>query len=299
MTLLNLNEDLKNEFLTQFKTPINDLVNLNLIQNPCLSSIYSDEAKAVKNNHRNIILQQGRANFDIDSDGLTALQKVDLYCFYYFQMHFTSSYIFYLNEKEFLSSQIKQKNVWFIDIGCGPFTSGFAFNSWVSKIENSGTKSINYIGIDTSQSMLNKAIKVKGKLKKDNYLNCLFTTDKFEAIDNLRNLAGAPEDLLIILNYSYLFASHSLVVDDFINFTNELINGCYVLDKSRLVIMQQNPKTDSLNNKWNLYKEMLSNLHSYETYPKLYGFKFKDALESSNYPQPTFNVKCDILKSFL
>jgi hypothetical protein len=222
MTLLNLNEDLKNEFLTQFKAPIDNLVNLNLIQNPCMNGIYSDEAKAVKNNHRNVVLQQGRANFGIDSDGLTALQKVDLYCFYYFQMHFTSSYIFYLNEMEFLSNQIKQKNVWFIDIGCGPFTSGLAFNSWISKIENPDTKSINYIGIDTSQSMLNKATTVKEKLKKDNYQNCIFTTDKFEVSDNLRNLAGAPENLLIILNYSYVFASHSLEVDDFIAFTNEL-----------------------------------------------------------------------------
>ena len=62
--------------------------NLNLIQNPCMNGIYSDEAKAVKNNHRNVVLQQGRANFGIDSDGLTALQKVDLYCFYYFQMFY-------------------------------------------------------------------------------------------------------------------------------------------------------------------------------------------------------------------
>jgi fructosamine-3-kinase len=76
-------------------------------------------------------------------------------------------------------------------------------------------------------------------------------------------------------------------------------NSYYVLEQSRLVIMQQNPRTDSLNNKWNLYKQKLSNLHSYETYPKLYGFKFDDALGSSNYPQPTFSVKCDILKSFL
>ena len=290
---ITLSDGLKKQLEDEFLPPINSLFISGAIQNPNANGLHTPEAKAIKNTHRNTMLNQGRTDFEIAADGLTPAQKVDLYCYYYFQMHYTSSYRFYLHEKDFLQASIKDKTVWFIDIGCGPFTSGLAFNSWLKNFADMNSTKVNYIGVDTSKTMLLKAEAVSNSCAKLNYGDKVFSVDKNEILDVHQYIMQDDRELLFILNYSYLFASNSLDVQDFVDFTKGILGYA-----GKVIVLQQNPRLDSLNLKWTNYKSQLPVFTSKEKYPQLLAFQFDDALGSSNFPSPSFNVRCDLLKSF-
>ena len=62
---------------------------------------------------------------------------------------------------------MNDQNVYFIDVGCGPFTSGLAFHFWLKKQKarkNTTPKSVNYIGFDSSSTMIDKAKEVTESL---------------------------------------------------------------------------------------------------------------------------------------
>ena len=298
MTYLALTEELKNKLISNFKLPVDQLVKSGVIQDPNLNGINSSESVQIKNDHRNKIIQQGRADFDVDSDGLTAIQKVDLYGYYYFQMHFTSSYVFFLSETDFLKNVITNKHICFIDVGCGPFTSGLAFNSILSKPENMVYKSATYIGIDTSNKMLEKGQNVFKSISIPNFQQAIFNTDMKSITDGLHLMINQQEEIIFFLNYSYLFASHSLVVEEFVSFTNTILTQFCNTARCKLIVLQQNPKTDNLNIKWNDYANRLPALNRKDNFPKLLGFQFDDVLNSTKYQKPNMRVMCDILKSF-
>lgn len=287
----------------QFKSPIDNMIALGSIKDPNFGGRNSSASQDIKRNHRNIILQQGRADFNTDSDGLTASQKVDLYCYYYFQMHFTSTYSFIEKENNYLINLIKNKNIWFVDIGCGPFTSGLAFSFWLDKITIDKPYSVNYIGVDISASMLNKAKSVKQAYGCENFNSCVFIYDKSQVIDNIKNEGLDPNESVIIINYSYLFASHSLDVDEFVKFTKSIINKFYNINGERIIILQQNPKCDELNKNWRDYKNKLAgelmSVSRKPRYPKSYNFAYEDKLESSSRLNHDYDVKCDILEHYV
>jgi len=296
---ITLSDGLKQQFENEFLLPFNSLVASGIIQNPCANGLHTPEAITIKNFHRNTILNQGRTDFEVGYDKLTAAQKVDLYCFYYFQMHFTSSYRFYLAETDFLHDSIKGKTVWFLDIGCGPFTSGLAFSSWLSKFTDLENTTINYIGADISKTMLAKAEMVANNSHL-NFSTKLFFDDKDHIIDIPNVILDTQNEIVIVLNYSYLFASNSLVVADFVSFTTALLSSyCNPQNRvaGKLIILQQNPRLDSLNVKWASYKAQLPMLTSKGNYPQLFDFSFDDVLGCSNYVTPSFKVRCDVLKS--
>ncbi len=293
MTYITLTEELKNRLIQNFKNPVDLLVRNRIIQDPNFNGVNSLESIQIKNTHRNTIVKQGRADFDVDSDGLTATQKVELYCYYYFQMHFTSSYVFYLTESDFLVNILKDKHTVFIDIGCGPYTSGVAFNSWYKKHIDSEQSQVNYMGIDTANAMVEKSWSIISNFGDLVYKTNSISNNLNDIFNYLPSINSKKE--IFIINYSYLFASHSLDVNIMVDFTNRLRKE---YPQTKIIVLQQNPKTDSLNIKWNEYKTKLPNLSSKETYPKLLGFQFDDVLNSTKYVKPNFTVKCDILKSF-
>ncbi len=289
---ITLSDGLKKQLEDEFLPPLNRLISSRLIQQPNANGAYTPEAKAIKDNHRRNILNQGRADFTDSSNGFTPEQKVDLYCYYYFQMHFTSSFMFYLKEQEFLRDLIKDKSVWFLDIGCGPFTSGLAFNCWLKKNLDLTTTEINYIGIDTSSAMLNKANQLSKSFDDLRFKETILAPDT--AIFD-KQLPNSEREKIILINYSYLFASHSLVVSQMLDFTRvlQLANS-----SPKIVILQQNPDRNDLHLKWNEYQSQLTDFFSKENYPKVYPFSFDDALGCGNRPELSFSVRCNILKSF-
>lgn len=81
--------------------------------------------------HRRILLKQGRCNFDSPTHSLTSDELICLYNYYYFPMHFQSSYWLYnqLWTQGFGKAFISNMSPIFIDYGCGTLSSTIAFSS--------------------------------------------------------------------------------------------------------------------------------------------------------------------------
>jgi SAM-dependent methyltransferase len=271
--------------------PVNEIFNQGILENPNFTSPYTSEAIAIKWKQRNVILEQGRTDFNSESNGLTLTQKVDLYCFYYFQMHYSSSHILYRGlTKPNLGTLLKDKEVYFIDIGCGPFTSGLAFNRFLQNT-NLGNTITHYIGIDSSTAMIEKAKFICSKLNDKRYSDIVF----YSQIPNLISSFPKTQNMMLILNYSYFFGSQSLIVKDFIDFTNLLVAS---YPESKILVFHQNPTGRSLNVKWEEYKKGLPNLNSIPGCPTKYVFEYDDILKSSNREKLDLRCYLDVLTSF-
>lgn len=289
---ISLSNGLKEAFKKEFLTPVENIFKSKVILQPIDNN--------AKNKQRSEILKQGRANFDTSSNGLTPAQKVDLYCYHYFQMHFSSSYAFYAEEKELIIDLIKDCEVHFIDVGCGPMSSGLAFNCWLNKFAKEH-KEINYYGIDLSSTMTTKANEIeKGKNVSFRFKNFITLNKKGELLKKIKESKGNKLTQAVIINYSFLFASDSLVVTDFVKFTNEVYD--FFKDEEgdfdKLVVFYQNPTMSSLNTKWNDYKKSLKILKGKKHYPKNSNYSFNDIFGSSNRSSPSLKAKFDLLKSF-
>lgn len=101
------------------------------------------------------VIEYGRTNFDLQTK-YSSQEKVDLYCYYNMRQQycavmesFTSSFDFFASAFSDTSNRIS-----FIDLGCGPLTSGLAFNKTFS---SANRFHFHYIGIDISVAMLSKA----------------------------------------------------------------------------------------------------------------------------------------------
>lgn len=169
---------------------------------------------------REDVLERGSTNFDQDytsenTGHYTPRQKVLLYCATYMPMHLYSAYHFYSNHLMHLT---EQRNIVFIDFGCGPLTSGIAF--WAA----AGQPNITYIGVEKSEYMLNKAREIRNH-GPDGSSGPFFYKARscmnYEDLGGLLNgiEKGNPADTLILFNFSYVLASVTLQgdIDKFIN----------------------------------------------------------------------------------
>ncbi|MGH1339573.1 MAG: class I SAM-dependent methyltransferase [Aureispira sp.] len=248
--------------------------------------------------HRNEILDQGRTDFDEDSHGLTGKQKVDLYGFYYAQMHFTSNYICFLNKKPLLQEVLDEGILYFIDIGCGPMTAGIAFDHWLKKHSKQDQKVV-YIGIDISSNMITKS---KAIINNRNfnlqYHDYFLDTDKNEIIDYIREKHDPNLQQSFIINYSFLFASKSLNVQEFVSFTNKLYESTKNQNDTyaKFIILYQNPTHSNLSTSWVSYstKININESNSSETFR----YSFCDIMNSCNYPIMKLTARLDIVKSY-
>jgi len=296
MTLLKLSDNLKSSFVNSFKPLVEQMVSEGKIENPNTNGAYSNEAKSIKDTHRKTILDNGRADFSKAYAKLSENDKINLYCYYYFQMHFTSSYVLYLKSIDKLKTSAKGKEICFIDVGCGPYTSGFAFELIMNKFDKLNCTRANYIGIDISSNMITKAKVVADQLSNQMFSSKLFNIDKDFITDGLHLMVEDYGNVLYIVNYSYLFASKTLDVSDFQSFTNSIYTQQCMDNNSDLLILHQNPNYSILNEKWNEYKIAFDYLQTSSDFPKVISFSFNDVLESCKYVQPKFKVYCDILE---
>ncbi len=303
MATIKLTEKRKELFEKHFIEPVKKLQKLGKIDDPVNSE--------TNEHQRKYWLKLGRIDFDdrnswnkiIAANGvaikkceLTSYELVELYCYHYFQMHYRSSKLIFDNETETLLELCNLKSsVHFIDFGCGPMTSGIAFNHWLQdNVEEE--KNIRYYGIDRSKNMCMKAdlllqvpffageyslrsvfgindfdenfdgedtgVKVGfyGQLDQ----NCAYDTEK-----GIRNRT-------VIINCCYLFASDSLVVDDLIStiMDNIIPRTSISTDgdpsetmSCKIYIIHQNPVPDYRNKKWNEFKERMTDFKSVENYP--------------------------------
>ena len=215
------------------------------------------------------ILRQGQSDFDQVSFDKSSNEyyfpkdKVSIYCVHHMPRHLFGSYHIFTN---CLTPMREEDKVIFIDFGCGPLTSGIAFRIFA------GQRDITYFGIDSSQTMLNKAAAIN-KYGPNRYGDPFF--DKITLIRAYGNLTGLLDRYIenddrtqIIFNFCYFFSSPTL---DITNLSDVLIQIMKAYNPHKMCLIYQNPDHRSasglrrlkLYNKWEKLKANLSTLRSH------------------------------------
>ena len=210
------------------------------------------------------ILKQGQSDFDEVSFDKPSNEyyfpkdKVAIYCVHHMPRHLFGSYHIFTK----CLTPISQKNkVVFVDFGCGPLTSGIAFRAFA------GQSDITYLGIDSSRTMLNKAVTIN-KYGLNTYKEPFY--DKFELIRDVDDLTKLLDKSIedgdgtqVIFNFCYFFSSPTL---DLNNLSKALIQIMKKYNQHKMCFVYQNPDHRSLSKldrlkmygKWEKLKTNLS-----------------------------------------
>jgi len=226
---------------------------------------------------RNNIIEYGRTNFDQATLEHSSVDKVNLYCFYNMRKHYFSSLAIYKSFQDYFKTAISNSNnrIAFIDFGCGPLTSGLAFNQSFISIPNFH---FDYVGIDISSAMLNKA--------KEFSESDLFSRDtRFQFVKTLNDISESYFESIftlsntVILNFSYLFGN--LSKDDTERIA-EKVNT--LLDKyplNKFVLVFQNSSLEKRNRSYVIFKKLVPRLQSVTEFPKTEKVIYKNAIMSN------------------
>ncbi|HWJ25834.1 MAG TPA: class I SAM-dependent methyltransferase [Flavisolibacter sp.] len=198
----------------------------------------------------NVVLDRGKAKFDEGYLTLTPDDKVLLYCYFNLKKHFFTSLAVFAKLWNSLNN-IFSKSTYtpvFIDLGCGPLTSGLALGE-IFYAERNELLRFNYIGIDIAEAMIRKA---KEFSEIDLFSGeCQFSFYKsWNDIDfeELQNLAGVNNPF--ILNASYLFANlNEEYVIELADFVNKLVTKF-----KNVHFIYQNPDRADRNVHWESFK---------------------------------------------
>ena len=215
------------------------------------------------------ILRQGQSNFDEvsfdkpSSEYYFPKDKVSIYCVHHMPRHLFGSYHIFTN---YLTPISEKNKVLFIDFGCGPLTSGIAFRTFA------GQRDITYLGIDSSQTMLDKAASIN-KYGPNKYEEPFF--DKFELMRNWNYLTGLLDKYIengdttqLIFNFCYFFSSPTLDINSLSDVLTQIMKK---YNQHKICLIYQNPDHRSLSearrlklcSKWEQLKTNLSTIRSY------------------------------------
>ncbi len=199
------------------------------------------------------ILRQGQSDFDEVSYDKPSNEyyfpkdKVSIYCVHHMPRHLFGSYHIFTNCLTPISEQDK---IVFIDFGCGPLTSGIAFRAFAEQDD------ITYLGIDSSQTMLNKAAAI------NRYGPNAYSQPFFEKIALIRDSDSLPglldryiengDRTQIIFNFCYFFSSPTLDIGDLSEVLSQIMTE---YSQHKMCFIYQNPDHRSLSGarRFNLY----------------------------------------------
>lgn len=226
---------------------------------------------------RNNVIEYGRTNFDQGTFEHSSADKVNLYCFYNMRKHYFSSLAIYKSFQDFFKTTFSNSNnrITFIDFGCGPLTSGLAFNQSFVSIPNFH---FDYVGIDISSAMLNKA-------KEFSELGFFNRDTKFQFAKSLNEISGNYWESVftlsntVILNFSYLFGN--LLKEDTERFA-EKVNT--LLDKyplNKFVLVFQNSSMEKRNRSYVIFKKLVPRLQSVTEFAKTERIVYRNAIMSN------------------
>jgi hypothetical protein len=201
----------------------------------------------------NDILDRGKTKFDERYEGLEPSDKVLLYCYFNMKKHFFTSVAVFKKVWKSLHEIFTDKKYTpvFIDLGCGPLTSGLAMAELLQN-ENGELLRMNYIGIDISNAMIEKA----KEFSQSDLFHPDTTFSFFKSWNDIPNgqleeLAGKNNPFL--LNASYLFANlSSNEVDNLVIFVQKLVNNF-----KNVHFIFQNPDRVDRNEGWERFKQQL------------------------------------------
>ena len=213
--------------------------------------------------HREQILDKGTADFNTGFNGLTPHDKVIIYCYYYMQMHIVSSFHVFNSPDSLLKDYVldPSKNIVFMDFGCGPLTSGVALAWYYHSLDPKKQHNFHYIGIDNCEAMIRKAREISVR---PGWIDCTFDFLKsYKSHDYILELidiylsSGQYQEYLIVLNYSYLFASNTLDEKKLAELVQEILN---TYKSHKICLLYQNPNKKDLNSKWEEFKSLIPEL---------------------------------------
>ena len=261
-----------------------------------------------KTHHRNILVQQGQGDFVNGVNGLTPDNLTLLYCYYYFQMHFSSTVAMYYHYRDLLINEVfkPSKKIVFIDVGSGPFTSGISFLHY-TKLRATrdqinplrGNLQIEYYGIDNADSMRSMGNTLLTKYEATSHDNDFryFITNQNSNYENIPNLIGKRDNqTTIIINCCYFFASTSINVTNFTQSIQQLINDN---PSSKILLFYQNANSDIdiLRVNYRNFREGIKGLNETGNVEQL-PFSFDDEFNSTNYKPFRGIVKIQLLKNY-
>lgn len=197
------------------------------------------------------ILNYGRADFTEAYNDLTPYDRVQLYCYFNMRKHFFTTYAVYEKIFTTLNSNVFQKNkeLVFIDFGCGSLTSGLALASLYYDNENEPI-SMRYIGIDIAESMLEKA-KEFSETELFSPKSELIFYSSWDLVPDSVVAEITQNNSFVIFNASYLFASNSLDEKSLASFVNKITS--HLTNKAYFVF--QNPDRADRNEKYKKFKK--------------------------------------------
>ena len=158
------------------------------------------------------VLEMGRADFRVGyshpSYGtITANDKVSLYCFMNMRSHYYASLATF-RAYDLSAALSPGESTLFVDLGCGPGTSGLAFADHLN-----GSHKFDYVPVDLAPPMLDRA-------------SALFAAAQARQVGNgsIGNYitGGATPHRRVIFNASYLFASDSLDINWIVDVVNNV-----------------------------------------------------------------------------
>lgn len=196
------------------------------------------------------IIKQGQANFDAsyDNGSLQAEEIVMLYCYFNMRMHYFTSLSLFERSQIVQCYYNSGGKIKFIDIGCGPATSGLALVEHIYNVTETAA-AFDYYGVDCSIKMQQKAdsIMTNFAFNDSNYKG--FFSDVSQ-IDKRTFENGT----CIIINACYLFASSTLNLNGLVEFINDL-RELYPFKPK--YIFFQNPEYDVLNANYFAFKQLI------------------------------------------
>ena len=195
------------------------------------------------------IIELGQANFDKEyRNVLTGKEIVMLYCYFNMRKHYFTSLSIIERLGNLLDIYNSRKRIKFIDIGCGPATSGIALIDYLYSKTNRPVL-FDYFGVDIAASMRDTATDFMSNEIVDN--NSLVRVVKdFEELD----LSELTDGSCILINTSYLFASPSLDISKLAAFINEVCSQNKMVLK---YLLFQNPDDTKKNKKYFRFKELI------------------------------------------
>jgi DNA replication ATP-dependent helicase Dna2 len=139
----------------------------------------------------------------------------------------------------------------FIDIGCGPMTSGIAF---YQALKSKSNFVFNYSGIDRASPMLDKARQFSGSHIFDINDHFVYGEKLHDNFDHYKSWSILPN--CVILNCCYLFGNLSIEeAEDLANEINQL-KAAFPLNK--YIVVFQNTSAEKRNRSYRVFKKALT-----------------------------------------
>lgn len=234
------------------------------------------------NEIRNDIIKYGRADFRGKYKSLSTDEIVLLYCYFNMRKHYFSTLHFFSKIQNF-SDRISGENpIIFIDLGCGPLTSGLAIGDFFYA-QKQDKLTLQYFGVDIAESMLKKAEEFS-KHEIFNEESEWFFAENWNDILETVTEKIIPLKSKIIINASYLFASDSMDELDLATFVNN-INESF--PNNETMFFFQNPVNPARNSKFHKFKKQLKYLKNVQ--------QFDEKVFYNTFPNSQYEPKKEIV----